>query len=120
MFHLFDEDSFMRSFDLFHDPNASERPSMLWQSHYLLVLAFGKAFVARANTGRHPPGWDLFLKGIQLMPNITFVVTEPMETIEVLCCAALYLQSLDFRCSAYRMVSHFEPILRHIPDSSHR
>lgn len=106
MFHLFDEDSFMRQFAQFHDGTSPDRASVpqLWQAHYLLILAFGKAFVSRNSTGRHPPGWEMFLKGMQLQPNITFVTTDPLETMEFFCCAGLYLHSLDFRCSAYRVI----------------
>ena len=106
MFHLFDEESFMQHFSQFHDGSTdkSSIPS-LWYIHYLLILALGKAFVARRSKGRQPPGGDLFVQAMTLLPDVTFLCIDPVETIEILCCAALYLQSLDFRGSAYRYVS---------------
>lgn len=109
MFHLFDEETFMEQFSQFHD-NSTDKPTIhsLWYTHYLLILAFGKAFVARTNTGRRPPGAELFVQAMKYLPEIMFRCEEPIETIEVLCCAALYLQSLDFRSASYRVVSSYK------------
>ena len=105
MFHLFDEEEFMRYFATFHEvKNGVGRVPQLWYVHYLLVLAFGKAFVARnAHDGR-PPGADLFLEAMRHLPEITLFSTDSIESIEILICAALYLQSLDFRGAAYNLV----------------
>lgn len=111
MFHLFDEESFMERFTRFHEVSADRSTLMpLWYIHYLLVLAFGKAFLARNNKARRPPGAELFAQAMKLLPDITFLCTDPVESIEILCCAALYLHSLDFRSSAYQLVSFLEHI----------
>ena len=105
MFHLFDETSFMRKFAETYQtrPNAT-KPSGLWYVHFLLLLAFGTVFVARRNDGRKPRGADYFVQAMKLMPDITFLHTQPIEAVEVLCCQALYLQCLDFRSSACSVV----------------
>lgn len=107
MFHLFDEETFMRCFAIFHDPTVIDKSSLmpLWFVHYLLILAFGKAFLARGTRGRRPPGAELFVQAMQLLPDTTFLCVRPVQTIEILCCACLYLQSLDYRSPAYILVS---------------
>lgn len=53
LFHLFDERTFMTQFSQFHESERdSNNCSLLWYIHYLLVLAFGKAFVVRTNKVR--------------------------------------------------------------------
>ena len=109
LFHLFDEEIFMRNFSIFHDDarGPSHCPD-LWYVHYLLVLALGKAFIVRVGNERRPPGADLFVQGMKLLPDITYLCTQPLESIEILCCAAVYLQCLDFRSAAYNLVSSTE------------
>ncbi|THY14499.1 hypothetical protein D6D00_09772 [Aureobasidium pullulans] len=106
MFHLFDEETFMRCFAIFHDPTVIDKSSLmpLWFVHYLLILAFGKAFLARGTRGRRPPGAELFVQAMQLLPDTTFLCVRPVQTIEILCCACLYLQSLDYRSPAYILI----------------
>ncbi|TDZ25306.1 putative transcriptional regulatory protein [Colletotrichum orbiculare MAFF 240422] len=71
MFHLFDEDTFMRSLCRFYaDPNPRADPTDLWFIHFLLVLAFGKAFTTKASRGSKPPGHDFFVKAVQLLPEL--------------------------------------------------
>ena len=105
LFHLFDERTFMDCFNKFHElgSDPSQCP-ILWYIHYLLILAFGKAFTVRTQTGRRPPGADLFVQAIKLLPDAIFLYNEPLHSIEVLCCAALYLQCLDSRSAAYNLV----------------
>lgn len=103
MFHLFDEPTFMRQFHDFHE-TPSSKPYGLWFVHFLLILAFGKAFTARRNNSRRPPGCELYVQAMKLLPDIAFLMGEPLEAVEVLCCKALYLQCLDFRCAAYNVV----------------
>ncbi|KAL6241345.1 hypothetical protein RBB50_011818 [Rhinocladiella similis] len=105
MFHLFDEASFMLKFTDFHQttPNA-DKPVGLWYVHFLILLAFGKVFVSRQNDGRRPRGAEYFVHAMKLMPDITFLYTQPVQAVEVLCCQALYLQCLDFRSAAYSVI----------------
>lgn len=106
LYHLFEEEKFMQQFTTFQqDPTQKSQLSSLWYIHYLLILAFGKAFVAQSSKGSKPPGADLFVHAMELMPEFAFYNTDPIEAIQVLCCAALYLHCLDFRGAAYRKVS---------------
>lgn len=106
LYHLFDEESFMEALYAFHNQSDHQAAvSQLWYIQYLLLIAFGKAFVVQRNHGNTPAGYEFFLKALQLLPDITRLSREPIIATEVLCCIALYLQSLDFRSSAYGYVS---------------
>lgn len=106
LFHVFDEDVFMHYFGIFHqDPEGRDRCSDLWFIHYLIILAIGKSLVGRMCKGKKPSGADLFVYGMQLLPDTVYLWKEPLESTEVLCCAALYLQCLDMRMAAYNMVT---------------
>ncbi|KIW45224.1 uncharacterized protein PV06_03626 [Exophiala oligosperma] len=107
VFYLFEDERFTQQFSQFQrDPTKTMEASRLWYIHYLLVLAFGKAFVAPSTNGRSrkPPGAELFVHAMTLMPEFSFYDADPIEEIQVLCCAALYLQCLDFRGAAYCMI----------------
>lgn len=102
LFHLFDEESFMRHFDNFHSEYGGQaNVPILWYVHYLVLLAFGKSFVVRKCYGRRPAGAGFFVQAMKLLPDVTFLYTDPLHSIEILCCVALYLQCLDLRSSAY-------------------
>ena len=105
LYHLFDEKVFMDQFNKFYETGSdTNQCSVLWYIHYLLILAFGKAFLVRAEKGRRPPGAELFVQAMKILPDITFLFTDPLQSIEILCCAALYLQCLDSRSAAYNLV----------------
>lgn len=105
LYHLFDEKAFMENLYAFHEnPTQQIATSSLWYIHYLILLAFGKAFVVQRNHGPRPAGCELFIKALQLLPDMTRLSREPLVATEILCCIALYLQSLDFRSTAYSYV----------------
>ncbi|OJJ42312.1 hypothetical protein ASPZODRAFT_20635 [Penicilliopsis zonata CBS 506.65] len=102
LFHLFDHATFMAGLYAFYqDPEAHTAAPSLWYIHYLLIMAFGKAFVVQRSPGRRPPGGEFFARALQLVPDMPRLCQEPILATEMLCCLALYLQSLDFRHSAY-------------------
>ena len=105
LFHLFDEQDFMRNFSNYHSQGNEDDCSDLWQIHYLLVLALGKALIVRVGRDRRPPGADLYVQAMKLLPDNMFLDNDPLNSIEILCCAALYLQCLDMRASAFSLVS---------------
>lgn len=106
LFHLFDEESFMQSFAKFHGNEQTKEPvGAIWYSHYLLLLALGKALVVVFTKGTKPPGSELFVEGMRMLPDVGLTASEPIQCMEILCCAALYLQCLDKRKSAYNQVS---------------
>ena len=95
----------MRNFSNYHDRGHRDDCSDLWHIHYLLVLALGKAFVVRVGQDRRPPGADLYVQAMKLLPDTTYLCKDPIPSMEILCCAALYLQCLDMRSTAYSLVS---------------
>lgn len=106
LFHLFDEQSFMSDFNEFHRGTrvGNDRPD-LWYVHYTLILAIGKALHGEYHKGSKPSGADLFAQSMKVVPHLALARAEPMESIEILCCAALYLQSIDRRQAGYNLVS---------------
>ncbi|KAL0931430.1 zn 2cys6 transcription factor [Colletotrichum truncatum] len=106
LFYLFEEETFMKQFSKFHEnPSNLSSLSRLWYVHYLIILAFGKAFVVQTTKSQTPPGVELFVQAMKLMPDFTFFEGDRLEKIQVLCCAALYLQCLTCRTAAYRFIS---------------
>ncbi|KAM0286661.1 hypothetical protein ACHAO9_008094 [Fusarium lateritium] len=105
LYNLFDEDIFMERFHHFHKNRAEHmRENPLWFVHYLLVLALGKAFVVQSTKSRRPPGGDFFMQAMKLMPDFNFFECDIIDEMQVLCCAALYLQCVDRIQEAYRLV----------------
>lgn len=105
MFHLFDEESFMgHLYDFYSNGNNAISPTDLWYIHFLVIIAFGKAFTAAKNQAKRPSGADFFIKAIQLLPDISALMREPIMSTELLCCVSLYFQCLDFRHVAHDYV----------------
>jgi hypothetical protein len=105
LYHLYDEHSFMYHLGKFYeDPDGPREYPLLWYIHYLLILAFGKAVIIRTTWDRRPSGADFFVHAMKILPDISFLYSDPIESIEILCCAALYLQCLDHRSVAYNLV----------------
>lgn len=106
LFHMFDETTFMHHFHKFYDePSNQPNCPRLWYIHFLIILAFGKGFVVRAKNEKRPPGSELFVQAMKLLPDISYMYSDTLLSIEMLCCAALYLQCLDNRSAAYNIVS---------------
>ena len=105
LFHLFDEQDFMRNFSNYHNQEHRGHCTDLWLVHYLLILALGKAFIVRVGQDRRPPGASLYVQAMKLFPDNTYLCHDPITSIEMLCCAAIYLQCLDMRATAYSLVS---------------
>ncbi|KAG6362283.1 hypothetical protein INS49_010513 [Diaporthe citri] len=108
LFHLYDEQEFMGYLDAFYSQSPRATPSTrkerLWYIQFLLLLAFGKAFVSRRCHGRRPPGVELFTRALELLPSTVTLSREPMMSVEILSCLALYIHCLDYRISAYNYI----------------
>jgi hypothetical protein len=106
LFHLFDEETFMGYLHEFYaDPTGQIAAADLRYIHLLLVLAFGKAFAENNNyQSKRPPGADYFVTALRLLPSIHILVYEPLISTEILCCIALYFESLDYRHSSHGFV----------------
>ncbi|EYB28885.1 hypothetical protein FG05_10891 [Fusarium graminearum] len=104
LYSLFDEDLFMERFHRFHEhPAEYSRAEPLWFVHYILVVALGKAFVVQSTKSRRPPGGDLFIHAMKLMPDFSFFDCNIIDEMQVLCCAAIYLHSVDHIQQAHRL-----------------
>lgn len=102
LIHLFDEDEFIANLHSFHSNSESGvwKESM-WYIHYLLIIAFGMAFVQHKHRAPQPPGVNFFIRALQLLPDTNRLCREPVTAIEILCCISLYLQALDSRNAAH-------------------
>ncbi|KAJ5670670.1 Zn(II)2Cys6 transcription factor [Penicillium maclennaniae] len=89
LYHLFDEIEFMRNLYEFHSVSKLNVTGSLWYIHFLLIIAFRKAFQCNK-----PAGAELFVNTLHLLPEVSVLHQEPIESTEILCCAALYLQAL--------------------------
>ena len=102
-YRFFDEESFMRDLQEFYSNNSLQKATdnRLWFVHFLLVLAFGNAFLLRSRNSRSPPGAKFFLRAMSLFPDYADLWTEGILAVEVLALAGLYLYSIDHRESAH-------------------
>ena len=102
IYHLFDDESFMKSLYHFYEEPPGRKPDdEMWYVHFLVIIAFGKAFTTKKNQGRCPPGAEFFIKALHLLPDMIMLWQDPVHATEIFCCIALYLQ-----CAHYRLVAH--------------
>ncbi|KAJ4410388.1 hypothetical protein N0V91_001872 [Didymella pomorum] len=103
MMHLFEEEEFMTNLHIFYSSTGDKAvwKERLWYIHFLMVIAFGKTFVQQKNHSPRPPGAEFFVHALQLLPDTNRLCRDPVVATEVLCCIALYLQSLDSRNAAH-------------------
>jgi proline utilization trans-activator len=105
-YHLLDQDVFTTGLNDYYSTPASDvhLPS-LWHVHFMIIMAFGKAFTSTRVSDRRFPGIEYFQHAMRLLPDVTQLWKDPFTAAEILCSAALYLQCMDFRYGAYNMVS---------------
>lgn len=116
MYHLFDEKTFMQDLHRFYNQGPRREPlpeRRLWYIHYLLIMAFGKALLSGC-VGEQPVGSEFSARAIELLPDSFGLYQDPILSIEILSCLALYLQSIDHRNSAYLYVSENPNPIRHL------
>lgn len=107
MYHLFDETIFMQGIYAFYAQDPLTEPpseSRVWYMQYLLIMALGQALLSGFVTGRKPPGSELVGRAIELLPDTFGLYRDPILSIEVLCCLALFLHSIDHRNGGYTYV----------------
>ncbi|KAM5352921.1 hypothetical protein ACJ41O_005643 [Fusarium nematophilum] len=102
-YHLFEEQTFMQGlFSLYNDgPDPLDAKNRMWFVQFFLVMALGKALLARGVSRTSPPGNEYFLRAMHLFPDVNGLYQDPIISVEVCCGLALYLQSVDHRNSAY-------------------
>lgn len=106
-FHIFDEENFMRGLHEFYRKGPTQgltTDTRIWHIQFLLVMAFGKALLVPGEPGKSPPGGALVSRALELLPDNQGLYQDPVLSMEILCCLALYLQSVDHRNSAFTYV----------------
>ncbi|RAK89325.1 Zn(II)2Cys6 transcription factor [Aspergillus costaricaensis CBS 115574] len=112
-FRLLDEANFLYHTKEFYHGDAAKEASKnrLWFVQFLLVLAFGNAFLLpvgyrSSSDNKEPPGAKFFVRAMSLMPDPTTLSRGGFVAIEVLALTGLYLYCIDHRSSAYSYVGH--------------
>ncbi|KAB8248430.1 hypothetical protein BDV35DRAFT_403587 [Aspergillus flavus] len=103
-YFLFEKKTFLAHLHEFYYGDALSKAMeyKLWFVQYLLVLAFGSAFVIQPTKNtREPPGAKYFIRAMSLMPEHSTLWKDSLLAIEVLGLAGLYLYSIDHRESAH-------------------
>ena len=105
---LIDQSNFERHLDSFYrDALSTAQYQRLWFVEYLLILAFGKAFLYQAGPVSVPAGCEYGMRALSLLPDPAQMHEEQMLSIEVLALAAVYTQSIDMRMVAFQYVSSY-------------
>lgn len=107
VFRFVDEETFTERLYIFYDDNNETVLPTLWYAQFLFVMAFGKAFltnVASRTSHTVPKGWQHASQAFALLPSFHEPDQDNLLAIEVFCLAALYLQSIDMRVSAFEFV----------------
>lgn len=107
IYRLFEEEVFVTRMREFYYGDGLEEASKnrLWFVQFLLMLAFGKAFLDHPRTLEVIPGADYFCRAMSLMPDLTSIWKSGVAAIEVLALAGLYMHCIDHRQSAHLYVS---------------
>lgn len=103
-----DEEAFVSHVREFYQGDAVAKASecRLWFVQFLLVLAFGNAFLSRSRGTNDPPGSKFFVRATSLMPDLASLWEDSLLAIEVLAMMGLYRYSVDHRESAHVYVSN--------------
>jgi hypothetical protein len=102
-YRFFDDSAFLQHVNEFYYGNGLEKASgcRLWFAQFLLILAFGNAFLSRSRNPKEPPGAKYFVRAMSLLPDHASLWKDSLLAIEVLALAGLYLYSVDQRESAH-------------------
>lgn len=127
LLHLFDEEEFNTNVQAYYSSSEdTSSDGQLWYTHFLVIIALGKALSQHRHREPRPPGAVFFEEALQRLPDTDTLCREPIEAMEILCCIALYQHALDARNSAHVTVCtcnivHFRWVPVHIAaDVSHR
>ncbi|KAL2860050.1 hypothetical protein BJX68DRAFT_275503 [Aspergillus pseudodeflectus] len=105
---LIDEKPFVENVHAFYYGDSVKQATecRLWFVQFLLVLAFGNAFLMPSKNMNDPPGAKFFIRAMSLMPDHTALSRGGFLAIEVLSLTGLYLYSIDHRASANVYIGH--------------
>lgn len=103
-YRFIDHGVFLENLNEFYcgeNPLAKATHCRLWYAQFLLILAFGNAFLSRSRNPKEPPGAKYFIRAMSIIPDQASLWKDSLLAIEVLAQAALYLYSIDYRESAH-------------------
>jgi hypothetical protein len=110
---MIDEEAYLRDLHEFYkDPSAKAASARYWYVQYLLVLAFGKAFLTHKNPSGTPPGHQYASRAMALLPDLSGMHEDPLTCIQALSLGAVYLQSIDMRRAAFQHVSDYSNTMK--------
>lgn len=103
LYRLFDEKEFLRNLhEFYEDAGQKVQESRIWYVQFLVILAFGDAFLAPVKRASNIASWTkYFSRAMSLLPDVTILWQSGLLSIEVLTLIALYFQSIDMRDTAY-------------------
>ncbi|WKT40036.1 Zn(2)-C6 fungal-type DNA-binding domain [Fusarium oxysporum f. sp. vasinfectum] len=122
-YRLFDEVEFVNQIrDFYSDAQSKAEENRLWYVKFLLILAFGTAFLSsQPLPSKEPPGAKFFVRAMGLMPDHTALWKDSLFAIEVLAMVGLYLYSIDERESAHLgqaiRIAQLEGLHTQLPDN---
>ncbi|RMJ22234.1 putative transcription factor [Aspergillus sp. HF37] len=102
-YRFFEEEAFLAHVHEFYYGDALRKASecRLWFVQFLLVLAFGNAFLLQSRDPKGPPGSKFFVRAMSLMPDHASLWKEGLLAVEVLALCGLYLYCIDHREAAH-------------------
>ncbi|KAJ3542240.1 hypothetical protein NM208_g4208 [Fusarium decemcellulare] len=106
LYEIIDDESFRKDVDRFYeDPARVAMRSRFWYSQFLLVLAFGEAFINTGST-KSVPGINYASRALSLIPSLIPLDQnkESLAAAQAQCLAALYLQALDLRLMSFQII----------------
>ncbi|KAF5020472.1 hypothetical protein F66182_7511 [Fusarium sp. NRRL 66182] len=122
---LIDEAEFLQNVkELYQDAPAKAASCKLWYAQYLLMIAFGKAFLGGKNLDASPSGHQYAARAMPLMPELAGIALDPVLSAQALTLAAIYFQSIDMRVAAYQHIGQALRICvlsgfhRHMPEEA--
>ncbi|KAH8734461.1 hypothetical protein BGZ61DRAFT_527804 [Ilyonectria robusta] len=103
--NIIDEQSFLRNMkELYQDAPTKAKRCRHWYAQFLLMLAFGKAFLGNGGKSDKPPGYNYAARAMSLLPDLAAIDNDPVVAAQALTLAAIYFQSVDMRVPAFQHI----------------
>ncbi|KPM39399.1 hypothetical protein AK830_g7152 [Neonectria ditissima] len=90
--------------ELYEDAPTKARVCRHWYAQFLLMLAFGKAFLGNAGKDNKPSGYQYAARAMSILPDLAGIDNEPVVSAQALTLAAIYFQSIDMRVAAFHHI----------------
>lgn len=111
-YRFFSDGSFEQHLQQFYhgDARANAAASRTWYAQFLVVLAFGTAFLSKSRHPNEAPGAKYFTRAMAVLPGTTAVWKDALLAMETLALVALYYYATNHRESALLFVSSHVPL----------